>query len=108
MNIHFNGSSEIPSEKDFLGIENKRKGLLGFVQNCATPMTIAVQGNWGIGKTSLMKQLKNDIEPPEADVNSKGVTVWFNTWQFSVLGEQDRLISVRQMRLKSLYCVPMK
>ncbi len=50
-------------------------------------MTIAVQGDWGTGKTSLMKQLEDELKKKDFDC-----TLWFDTWQFAVLGEQDRLL----------------
>lgn len=44
-----------PTDKDSLGIENYIKGLSNFIGRCATPLTIAIQGEWGTGKTSIMK-----------------------------------------------------
>ena len=61
------------------------EGLSKFIRECDTPMTIAIQGDWGSGKTSIMKLVQNDI-------SSKNIeSVWFNTWQYSQFGEQDNL-----------------
>jgi predicted KAP-like P-loop ATPase len=39
-------------------------------------MTIAIQGDWGSGKTSMMNMVKQHIE-------GNVVPIWFNTWQYS-------------------------
>ena len=49
-------------------------------------MTIAVQGDWGTGKISMMRLLEKELK------KENGSTLWFPTWQFAVLGEQDRLL----------------
>jgi len=51
-------------------------GLSGFLRNSATqlPVTIAIDGGWGSGKTSLMRMLDRDL-------GSAGLrSVWFNAW----------------------------
>lgn len=80
-------NSDLPAVEDRLGTEKHRQGLLKFMSECSTPMTIAVQGDWGTGKTSLMKQLEDELKQKHF-----GCTLWFDTWQFAVLGEQDRLL----------------
>ena len=52
-------------------------GLAKFISECKTPMTIAIQGDWGSGKTSFMKMLNEKLD----DESVK--KVWFNTWQYS-------------------------
>lgn len=47
-------------------------------------MTIAIQGDWGSGKTSFMNMIRCQIE-------SKVVTSWFNTWQYSQFNMGDTL-----------------
>ncbi len=41
-------------EDDLFAIDKYKNGLLQFVKNAETPITIALQGEWGSGKTSLM------------------------------------------------------
>lgn len=50
--------------------------LADFILTCQTPMTIAIQGDWGSGKTSMMNMVKEHL-------GTNVITVWFNTWQFS-------------------------
>lgn len=97
-NKESNYNSDMPAIIDQLGTEKQQDGLVEFMRNCSTPMTIAIQGDWGTGKTSMMQQLKEKLE------NNSGSTLWFPTWQFAVLGEQDRLL----MDLLMLLCSELK
>lgn len=52
------------------------EGISRFFRNPATvpPLTVAINGGWGMGKSSLMRLL-------ETDLRKHGVpTVWFNAW----------------------------
>lgn len=91
-------SSDMPAIVDKLGTEEQQKGLVEFMRHCSTPMTIAVQGDWGTGKTSMMRLLEKELK------KENGSTLWFPTWQFAVLGEQDRLL----MDLLMLLCCKLK
>jgi predicted KAP-like P-loop ATPase len=53
-------------------------------QNLQTPFTIAVHGDWGSGKTSLMKTTVRKLELTNADL--VGVKpIWFSAWEFEKL-----------------------
>ena len=45
------------------------------------PITIGVFGNWGSGKTSLMR-LMMDVVKKEGQGENIAVPVWFNAWQY--------------------------
>ena len=47
-------------------------------------MTIAVQGDWGSGKTSIMNLVN-------AELNKSAISVWFNTWKFSQFNMEDNI-----------------
>ena len=84
------GPRDIPAEQDKLGLESYAQGLAHFIQECATPMTLSIQGDWGSGKTSLFNLTRNHLksQPNIVDV------IEVNTWQFSVAGYQDGLVNV--------------
>ena len=63
-------------ENDVMDVKVYVESLSEFILGCSTPMTIAIQGDWGSGKTSMMNMIKQTI----AD---KIVPIWFNTWQYS-------------------------
>jgi len=69
-------------EKDCFGIEPFEKGLTKFISSTNTPITIALQGEWGSGKTSLMNSLKMNL--CEGD-NSKYHSIWINTWEYALI-----------------------
>ena len=76
------------SEKeDLLGISNYVKGLEKFIRECQTPMSIAIQGDWGTGKTSTLNLLKRNLEMEKNSIRC----VFFNTWQYSQFNMENSL-----------------
>lgn len=69
-------------EKDNFGIEPFENGLTKFIDHTNTPITIALQGEWGSGKTSLMNSLKQNLSDGK---NSKYHSVWLNTWEYALM-----------------------
>lgn len=52
--------------------------------NNKTPFSIAINGKWGSGKTSLMKTLKKKLDVKSGDSGNRKVrTVWFDAWKYS-------------------------
>ena len=73
--------SDSPTHDDKFSIENYINGLSNFIIECETPLTIAIQGDWGTGKTSIMYQIEKRLNPEKQD--KKIQTIFFNTWQYS-------------------------
>lgn len=73
--------SDSPTHDDKFSIENYINGLSNFITECETPLTIAIQGDWGTGKTSIMYQVEKRLNPEKQD--EKIQTIFFNTWQYS-------------------------
>ena len=95
------GKKDVPldptsvEDVDQLGVGPYADGLSYFVRTCQTPMTVGLQGEWGSGKTSLMKLVRNqlaphDIQPDQAAV-APVLTFWFETWQYGAVGASDAL-----------------
>jgi GTPase SAR1 family protein len=79
-------------ELDNFGIEPFENGLTKFINNSNTPITIALQGEWGSGKTSLMNSLKKNLSDSE---NSKYHSIWLNTWEYALMRDaQSTLIDI--------------
>ena len=89
------GTTDQPAREDAFGIGKYISGLCTFISTCDTPMTIAIQGDWGSGKTSVMEMVRTRLASMEtiiADLPRKSVyTVWFNTWQYSQFNSGDVL-----------------
>lgn len=73
-------------ENDEFQLEPYISGLTEFIKECDTPMTIAIQGDWGCGKTSMMNMARTFLKESD-DI----VDVWFNTWQFSQFNMDEQL-----------------
>ncbi len=93
------GYTDLPIEeieKDLLDIKVYVDSMSDFILNCETPMTIALQGDWGAGKTSMMNMICKQVE-------GETIPIWFNSWQFSQFQMQDLLVlSLFQMFLDKL------
>jgi hypothetical protein len=76
------------SNADTLGVKDFANALATFIQDCETPMTIGIQGDWGLGKTSLMNMI--DAYLKGTYYKSFGI-LWFNTWHYSMFHEDEYL-----------------
>ena len=84
------GLTDEKTETDLLHIEQYVKSCASFIMNCKTPMSIAVLGSWGTGKSSFMEMVKAELG--KENLGKKAVIVDFNTWQFSRIGEDKLFI----------------
>ena len=76
-------------DDEALGVSEYADVLTEFIQKCDTPITIALQGDWGTGKTSLMTLIRSNLsKSQQAD---EYLTIWFNTWQYSQFSMSDTL-----------------
>lgn len=81
------GEPDLPitsESQEKFGLTSYIDALADFISNCDTPMTIAIQGTWGTGKTSLMNLVKTKLK-------DKVVYLEFNTWQYSQFNMSDNL-----------------
>ena len=82
-----NGFTDKPTStlnEDAFGVQQYIAGLNEFIMECYTPMTIAIQGDWGSGKTSMMNMIREQL-------GNRVITTWFNTWQYSQFNMGDAL-----------------
>lgn len=91
---------DTPTDIDSFEINKYTKGLKEFLVNCETPMTVAIQGDWGTGKTSIMKQVKKFLLEDNKDVVE---IIEFNTWQYSQFNmDEDLALSLICELIESL------
>lgn len=64
---------------DGLGILPHAKAIAGTALGTKGPFNIGVYGNWGQGKSSLLRLVKHLLD--ERNDNNL-ITVWFNAWQY--------------------------
>lgn len=77
------------TQEDLFGIRKYQDALIRFVKLTDTPITIALQGEWGSGKTSLMNLLKWNLCDVE---EALFFSVWINTWQYSLMKTPNQAI----------------
>lgn len=78
------------SEKDLFGIDKYQQALVSFIKTSDTPITIAIQGEWGSGKTSLMNTLKTELCDGS---NTPYYGIWLNTWQYSLMRTPEETLT---------------
>lgn len=91
--VTISGKEKI-SDKDKFGISRYEQALTEFIKRADTPLTIALQGEWGSGKTSLMNLLKYHLCEGEGAMY---LSVWINTWQHSIMSDpEESIINILQ------------
>ena len=70
------------TQEDLFGIHVYQDALVEYIRYTETPITIALQGEWGSGKTSLMNLLRWELCDKEG---APYFPIWINTWQFSLM-----------------------
>ena len=77
------------TQDDLFGIQVYQDALIEYIKLTDTPITIALQGEWGSGKTSLMNLLRYNL----CDVdNAPYFPIWINTWQYSLMKTPSQAI----------------
>ena len=77
------------TQADLFGISVYQDALVKYIRLTDTPITIALQGEWGSGKTSLMNLLRYHLcEVDDAPYYS----IWINTWQYSLMKSPSQAI----------------
>ena len=77
------------TQEDLFGIQVYQDALIEYIRLTDTPITIALQGEWGSGKTSLMNLLRYNL--CEVD-NAPYYPIWINTWQYSLMKTPSQAI----------------
>jgi len=82
--INISNISDQAAEVDLLGFTPYVEAIAEFLTNDATepPLTLSIEGDWGSGKSSFMRQLQKKLEQIEQQKgNSISRKVWFNAWR---------------------------
>ena len=94
--------ADIPCKngEDYLGVDSYIQALTEFIQNAATPMTIALQGEWGSGKTSLMQMLEENLRNGQKHFFS----IWIDTWHYTMFSQDSKneIISILNEMIRKL------
>ena len=77
------------TQEDLFGINVYQEALIEYVELTDTPITIALQGEWGSGKTSLMNLLRYNLCDRDS---APYLPIWINTWQYSLMKTPEQAI----------------
>ena len=77
------------TQEDLFGIQVYQDALIEYIRLTDTPITIALQGEWGSGKTSLMNLLRYNLCEVES---APYYPIWINTWQYSLMKTSSQAI----------------
>ena len=84
------------ANEDRLNMKAYASALTEFIANAQSPLTIALQGEWGSGKTSLMNVLRAKLagtdEKGKPDRSASFLGVWINTWQYALMSDPEEAI----------------
>lgn len=112
VNVGGYSNSDEPATTDSLGFEPYVEAMASFLSNpsTSTPLTVSIEGKWGSGKSSFMKQLQGRLTnantektQPEPDVERRlpSHAVWFNPWRHEkqeALWAAFALVVIRDLR----------
>lgn len=90
----------LDEQQELLQIGEYYLGLASFISKCSTPMTIAIQGSWGSGKTSTINFVKSYLQDSAAKSGVRPIV--FNTWQYSQFDLGEELIYALMEQLATL------
>ena len=80
----------LTSDEDRLKMQSFELALEQFIRFTGTPMTIAIQGEWGSGKTSLMNRLSENMCQGE---KASFYSIWLNTWHYSLVDNPGTILA---------------
>ena len=75
-------------ENDSLDINVYVRALKQFLTDADTPLTVAIQGEWGSGKTSFMNQIHEDL----CGEDKPFFGIWTRAWEYALLGDPKKIL----------------
>lgn len=77
-------------KQDTLKLEEHAQALARFIRRCDTAMTIAIQGDWGSGKTSMMRMIEHILTNGDGNERIRK-TIRINTWELAQFGQSENI-----------------
>ncbi len=89
------------ASEDKLDTKKYVQGLAQYLRQSSMPTTVAIQGQWGAGKTSFMNQLRSILCETGDGCDPQYFGVWINMWEYSLMQTPEKtLISVIKGMIK--------
>jgi predicted KAP-like P-loop ATPase len=81
------------SRQPILDFDAYSNTIVKMIKESHPKFSIGIYGEWGSGKTTLMKVIEQKLNPKKNDNNEDILTVWFNAWRYE-REEQFALVSL--------------
>jgi len=78
---------------DTLNLIPYAEALRDFIHQCETPLTIGIQGDWGVGRTSLMNMLRGNGAGEQSGLLDSTLckTINFDSWPYAQFDRDDNM-----------------
>lgn len=80
-------------KSDTLNLLPYAEALADFIHECESPMSIGIEGDWGIGRTSLMNMLHGNGQDPSSGLLDANVckTITLDSWPYSQFDHDNNM-----------------
>jgi hypothetical protein len=76
--------------------------IAGIIKNSQPSFSVGVYGEWGTGKTTLMKAIEKNLNDPKIPPNEMPIfPVWFNAWRFERSKNPITFSIIKEISLKT-------
>ncbi len=88
------GEGDEARKADTLNLLPYAEALRDFIHDCESPMTIGIQGDWGIGRTSLMNMLRGSVDGQQSGLLDPSLckTINLDSWPYSQFHQDDNMV----------------
>lgn len=76
--LHSNIVTDIEEDEPIFGFDHYAEAIAGIITSSEPSFTIGIYGEWGTGKTTLMKLIQHKLGNDKDEL----LTVWFNAWRY--------------------------
>ena len=80
-------------EEDRFWVSPYIDALCAFIRNSETPITIALQGEWGCGKSSFMNLIRQQLCDPKLPDSERFEPITINAWEFFLEDDFDQAVN---------------
>ena len=80
-------------EADTLNLLPYAEAMRDFIQECESPISIGIQGDWGVGRTSLMNMLRGSGDGQQSGLLNANLckTISLDSWPYSQFDQNDNM-----------------
>ena len=78
---------------DTLNLLPYAEAMRDFIHECETPMTIGIQGDWGVGRTSLMNMLRGSGDSQRSGLLDRSMckAISLDSWPYAQFDQNDNM-----------------